>query len=86
MTRSARSEGKRVVVGLSVKSSFRARWTGTVINVQPFVNPFTGKTTGVLAICLITHDRNGLPVRKPFKSCWLNTRYLSVIADKEKSA
>lgn len=47
---------KDIVVGDTVRSRFRAHWTGTVLRLDP--------ETGCADV-RVTHSRRGVPLRKP---------------------
>lgn len=55
-----------------VKSHFRAGWTGEVWECKRGGD-------GFIVQCLIFLDRNGRPVRKPFKSEWLSQNHLTLV-------
>lgn len=44
-----------IAPGDTVRSNFRAAWTGKIVSLNP---------EGGLAVVLITHDRHGKPMRK----------------------
>ncbi len=66
--------GDSITVGTRVRSHYRARWTGVVVEDS-------GKNHcgGYLVRCLVTHDRRGNPVRKSFTSMVLDTAWLETL-------
>jgi hypothetical protein len=70
-------------IGDQVRSHFRAAWTGHVVEQVPRFEPCSLCKDRYCYVVMITHDRRGNPVRKPFRSqildaCWL--RRISVAA------
>jgi len=51
-------------VGEIVESAYRARWRGVIIDVFG---------DGSLVAVRVTHDRRGVPVRKPGRRSWIRT-------------
>lgn len=46
-------------IGNKVKSMYRARWSGEIVEILK-----GGQDRNILAKIAVTHDRNGLPMRK----------------------
>ena len=67
----------RIKLGTIVMSRYASKWTGYVIEELPCSSDSPNNHR---VYCMITHDKNGIPVRKPFKSMALSTYWLQIIA------
>ena len=61
---------KDIALGDTVRSHFRAQWTGTVVSLIP---------AGGCADVLVTHSRRGVPLRKPLRKV-LHCDWLTVVS------
>jgi hypothetical protein len=68
-------------IGTKVQSRYRARWYGVVEQICES-SYYKGKHCNHIVICRITHDHNGIPMRKTFLSMHLSTYWLRVIEEK----
>ncbi len=66
--------------GTKVRSRYRAAWTGIVLEeIDCHKSKDYKQNHNHIVVCLVTHDRHGKPMRKPFRSQALSTFWLEVI-------